>query len=768
MDLPPGWIARTDPRYNRVFFYHAETRTSTWKKPTLATSLDIITNAQQQQQTNKNKLSNDNNNTVAVVKSRPSSVGDNKTNSPNRYMTNSSTSTSTTTTTTTATTSNPGSNLTLSSLLLHATSSPETNKPLMRRNSSNTTSTINGGNVTIGSPSEWTEFFSQTHQRPYWYNKRTGKSSWIDPTTRTSPTTPTTPASATSYDDEEDDNDGVISTGDKNHVKEIAETGVFAPLSQNAFDDETLVAPGDDEGNVDREQFQNRVMQEFPGLRKAFIELAEAQKKLQAEREMVRRELDLVVSKIEELKVLTVSNTTTTSQTTLNEPLPNNNLVSPRHHNMNTPNGSIFTGESYDREVGSSTTGRIRRRTSTMDSELLRFTDDLKRRSLLAVQRRSMIRQSTTPVAGMVDISSSNSNNNGGSNGISKDDLKRIADEANRLALQRESGNVSVQDQLQSLAEETGSVLGGGLNSTPGNNRKDSKSSNEEITTNSSVKFGSKSNNTIPDEELLVMQDMVSLESSIAYAKREADAQKAALDEAKATAAMVVDEDERDPEDGYYTILGLQPTATDAEIKKAYRLAILKWHPDKVSDINKKEEAVRMSNLIATAFKTLSDPWEKQCYSYFGLEQYLVHCNVLKCFKAFLVNGVLLIKHPRTGWPRRRMVWLDPDQLEIRSNKKRVYTDQSTPKSVLAKTKGIPIMNIIDVRRGRSTDVLKRTGRDAKATLYFSLITRERTFDLEAPSIEMAQFIATRLTLLIIDIQRNEKWLNRFYDELEE
>jgi len=53
------------------------------------------------------------------------------------------------------------------------------------------------------------------------------------------------------------------------------------------------------------------------------------------------------------------------------------------------------------------------------------------------------------------------------------------------------------------------------------------------------------------------------------------------------------------------------------------------------------------------------------------------------------------------------------------------------------------------VRRGRSTEGLRRTGKDSKADRYFSIISKDRVLDLEASSAEMAEFFATRLTLMI-------------------
>ena len=56
----------------------------------------------------------------------------------------------------------------------------------------------------------------------------------------------------------------------------------------------------------------------------------------------------------------------------------------------------------------------------------------------------------------------------------------------------------------------------------------------------------------------------------------------------------------RDP----YTVLGVDPDATEAELKKAYRKAAREWHPDR----NKSPEAESRFKEIAAAWEILKDP----------------------------------------------------------------------------------------------------------------------------------------------------------------
>lgn len=66
----------------------------------------------------------------------------------------------------------------------------------------------------------------------------------------------------------------------------------------------------------------------------------------------------------------------------------------------------------------------------------------------------------------------------------------------------------------------------------------------------------------------------------------------------------------------YYEVLGLTKTASDAEIKSAYRKLALKWHPDKNPD-NKKEAEEKFKE-INEAYQVLSDSKKKQAYDQFG------------------------------------------------------------------------------------------------------------------------------------------------------
>ncbi len=64
----------------------------------------------------------------------------------------------------------------------------------------------------------------------------------------------------------------------------------------------------------------------------------------------------------------------------------------------------------------------------------------------------------------------------------------------------------------------------------------------------------------------------------------------------------------------YYEVLGLQREATPEQIKKAYRRAAHKHHPDR----NGSDDAERLFKEAAEAYEVLSDPTKRQRYDQFG------------------------------------------------------------------------------------------------------------------------------------------------------
>lgn len=66
----------------------------------------------------------------------------------------------------------------------------------------------------------------------------------------------------------------------------------------------------------------------------------------------------------------------------------------------------------------------------------------------------------------------------------------------------------------------------------------------------------------------------------------------------------------------YYEILGVSKSASDSEIKKAYRKLAVKYHPDK----NKEEDATPKFQKISEAFATLSDEKKRKEYDMFGAD----------------------------------------------------------------------------------------------------------------------------------------------------
>src|SRR3954464_10101315 len=67
----------------------------------------------------------------------------------------------------------------------------------------------------------------------------------------------------------------------------------------------------------------------------------------------------------------------------------------------------------------------------------------------------------------------------------------------------------------------------------------------------------------------------------------------------------------------YYEVLSITRTASDEEIKRAYRRLAMKYHPDRNDGEGKHEAEVKFKE-CAEAYEVLSDPEKRRRYDQFG------------------------------------------------------------------------------------------------------------------------------------------------------
>ncbi len=92
------------------------------------------------------------------------------------------------------------------------------------------------------------------------------------------------------------------------------------------------------------------------------------------------------------------------------------------------------------------------------------------------------------------------------------------------------------------------------------------------------------------------------------------------------------------PELDYYQILGLNKSASDSEIKKAYRKLAMKYHPDHTKGDKAAEEKFKK---ISEAYAVLSDKEKRKQYDTFGSEGFHQRFSQEDIFRGFDFGDIL-------------------------------------------------------------------------------------------------------------------------------
>ncbi len=91
-------------------------------------------------------------------------------------------------------------------------------------------------------------------------------------------------------------------------------------------------------------------------------------------------------------------------------------------------------------------------------------------------------------------------------------------------------------------------------------------------------------------------------------------------------------------ETDYYKTLGVSKTATDSEIKKAYRKLAMKYHPDHAKDDKSAEEKFKE---VSEAYAVLSDKEKRQQYDTFGSTGFKQRYSKEDIFRGFDIEELL-------------------------------------------------------------------------------------------------------------------------------
>ncbi|GBG34415.1 DnaJ family protein [Hondaea fermentalgiana] len=593
----------------------------------------------------------------------------------------------------------------------------------------------------------WIEVYSPEHRRTYFFNRHTKESRWTKP-------------------------------------PELLEADRVLQTSEHAH------PPSSDGADCDRTSSSSSSATtpsaEVPALRTAWGEIEEARRQLQREREehMVRlkSEWKVLQSQIQELRELTLQSSFAPAAHIADSmgspPAPmgssgdDNGADSPLNIAPAPADGDLAGSASASASASSSTPATASASAPASDGPMGFVMVGPTAESGDADANPAAPSSQTPGVVGSKEASFNESltpeNDGMGANGAGSYTaglLSELEEYADSLMERRQSIH-RMQERARALSEDTDfdkeAYINEVLQSLGGPNGADEASFQSRPRPGAAVREnGANTDSVIPY-------------GNIEEEEKDVDEQLRAV-QAEAEAVARAQKQVRELEEGcYYKLLEVEPEVSAAQLKKAYHRAMMKYHPDKFKGNDAERDAAqKKSAQIGQAYQCLSDPWERKLYDRMGLQQYQVHASVVQSFINFIVSGTAIRKHPHSrkpyGWKfidrqfvHRRMFWLSTDHEWLHIAKKR---NLEPSEAELENMKRIKIQDVTKVTKGMQTGALLATGSLRKEHKYLSILTADRSYDLEAPDQRQREFLHSRLTLLVIHLQKNEEWFERFHAE---
>ncbi len=125
--------------------------------------------------------------------------------------------------------------------------------------------------------------------------------------------------------------------------------------------------------------------------------------------------------------------------------------------------------------------------------------------------------------------------------------------------------------------------------------------------------------------------------------------------------------------------------------------------------------------------------------------------------RPMLVHGFRIVKHGRAGKPKHRLMWLSDDLTELLWR-----TDRVLDRVLGDGQRGIPMIHVVGVTAGAQTQLLAARvaqGRIdiADSACLFSLLTPDRTLDMQAASPAQAAVLVRAFRFLVTQLQHVAK-----------